>query len=109
MRDEELTRDQLDLEKDANSPIASQAEQAAMLIEDEERLQRIRSQRRTLRDLRGRLSWLWWERLRLGADAIFATYDVFDLNQGSESVRAVAGAVSAAIGFSQVRSVHSEC
>lgn len=71
-------------------------------LEEAERMQRIRAQRRALRDLRGRLNWLWWERLRLIADAVFATYDVFEWSTGSEGVRAVAGAVSASIGFSQV-------
>ena len=104
MRDEELIRDQMDREigQGQDSTISREADQAALWREDEERLHRIRTQRRTLRDLRGRLSWLWWERLRLGADVIFASYDVFDLSQGSESVRAIAGAVSAAVGFSQV-------
>jgi hypothetical protein len=72
------------------------------LLENERRIQRIREQRRTLRDLRGRLTWLWWDRLRLGADGVFALYDLFQWRLGSEAVRAVAGAISAGVGFSQV-------
>lgn len=73
------------------------------VLENQKRIQRIRDQRRTLRDLRGRLTWLWWDRLRLGADAVFALYDLFEWRPGSEAVRAVAGAISAGVGFSQVR------
>lgn len=72
------------------------------ILGNERRIQRIRDQRRTLRDLRGRLTWLWWDRLRLGADAVFALYDLFEWRPGSEAVRAVAGAISAGVGFSQV-------
>lgn len=72
------------------------------VLENQKRIQRIRDQRRTLRDLRGRLTWLWWDRLRLGADAVFALYDLFEWRPGSEAVRAVAGAISAGVGFSQV-------
>lgn len=43
--------------------------------EEEERAQlreRVRQERRTLRGLRHQLGELWWERLRLGADGLFA-------------------------------------
>lgn len=81
---------------------AMDEEQLELMKQNEERLALIRHQRRTLRDLRGRLSWLWWERLRLGADIVFATYDVFEFSRGSEAVRAIAGVISAGVGFSQV-------
>lgn len=85
-----------------------EVEQQEKLLENERRIQRIRNQRRTLRDLRGRLTWLWWDRLRLGADAIFALYDLFEWRTGSEGVRAIAGAISAGVGFSQVSVSHTQ-
>ena len=119
MRDEELLRAHADRLREAltatigvpasaasegnETPTASKDEQLLALDEaDQACAAHIKSQRRTLRDLRGRLTWLWWERVRLGADGVFALYDVFEFSSGSEAVRAVAGTVSAAVGFSQV-------
>jgi hypothetical protein len=106
MRDEELERDQIERERERQgkeiSPDMAEEELEALLRDDEHRAQRMKSQRRTLRDLRGRLSWLYWERWRLGADAVFAAYDLFEWRRGSEGVRATAGLISAAVGFSQV-------
>jgi hypothetical protein len=106
MRDEELERDQVERERERQgkeiSPDMAEDELEALLQDDEHRAQRMKSQRRTLRDLRGRLSWLYWERWRLGADAVFAAYDLFEWRRGSEGVRATAGLISAAVGFSQV-------
>lgn len=118
MREEEVERDRAERElelqmseyrTDENSvddaAYAEGMDEEQRLLENERRIQRIRDQRRTLRDLRGRLTWLWWDRLRLGADAVFALYDLFEWRPGSEAVRAVAGAISAGVGFSQVRPI----
>jgi hypothetical protein len=101
-RDEEVLVNRLQRERESQTAASTDMDQQEWEQQDEEHLRHIRSQRRTLRDLRGRLTWLWWERLRLIADGIFATYDVFEFSSGSEAVRAVAGVLSAAIGFSQV-------
>lgn len=126
MRDEEVLRAHADRLREAltatigpasiasgegDTPSASKEEQLLALDEaDQACAAHIKSQRRALRDLRGRLTWLWWERVRLGADGVFALYDVFEFSSGSEAVRAVAGTVSAAVGFSQVsRYIFSLC
>lgn len=57
--------------KDDDLPEAASVTELA----EEERAQlrdRVRQERRTLRGLRHRLGELWWERLRLGADGVFA-------------------------------------
>ena len=91
MRDDELARDVPNLSPDVEA-----------VDNNDARSDRIRQQRRILKNLRGRLTWLWWERFRLIADAVFATYDVFEFSSGSEPVRAIAGLASASIGFVQV-------
>ena len=67
--------------------------------EEEERAQlrdRVRQERRTLRGLRHQLGELWWERLRLGADGLFARESALlrflpiSLRSGADSRRAVA-------------------
>ena len=109
MRDEELEHDQLERERERLgkeiNPETTDADLEGLLLDEERRMHRIKSQRRTLRDLRGRLSWLYWERWRLGADAVFAAYDLFEWRRGSEGVRATAGLISAAVGFSQVSKI----
>lgn len=109
MRDEELEWDQMNRIRERQGrdidPDMPAEELEALLLEDGRRAHRVKSQRRTLRDLRGRLSWLYWERWRLGADAVFAAYDLFEWRRGSEGVRATAGLISAAVGFSQVISL----
>lgn len=121
MREEELERDKTERELELSMSESRHAEDGGAeggetsssyeegtsedeqrILENHRRVQRIREQRRTLRDLRGRLTWLWWDRLRLGADAVFALYDLFEWRPGSEAVRAIAGAISAGVGFSQV-------
>ncbi|KAG0664651.1 hypothetical protein C6P46_001247 [Rhodotorula mucilaginosa] len=77
--------------------------------EEEERAQlrdRVRQERRTLRGLRHQLGELWWERLRLGADGLFALYDALELSVASESVKSLAGITAAGIEFSQVWTQH---
>ncbi|ORY89380.1 hypothetical protein BCR35DRAFT_350376 [Leucosporidium creatinivorum] len=69
---------------------------------EERRLKdKIRSERRKLKRLREELNGLWWERLRLAAEGIFATYDVLELDTGSEGVKALSGFASASIMASQ--------
>ncbi|BGP55848.1 hypothetical protein JCM8202v2_003455 [Rhodotorula sphaerocarpa] len=58
-------------------------------------------ERRRLRVLREDLGDLWWERLRLGADGLFALYDALDLSLAPDTVKSWAGITSAAIEFSQ--------
>ncbi|KAL8277318.1 hypothetical protein RQP46_010271 [Phenoliferia psychrophenolica] len=72
-------------------------------LEDEEKRlgERARTERRRLKRLRDELTELWWERTRLGAEGLFSTWDVLELNLGSESVRTWSGIVSAGIMFSQ--------
>ncbi|GAA97813.1 uncharacterized protein L969DRAFT_96190 [Mixia osmundae IAM 14324] len=65
-------------------------------------LERIRRSRAMLRNLRDRLSWLWWERARLLGDLVFAFYEVFELQSGSEGIRALSGCLSSWIGARQV-------
>ncbi|GAA5870806.1 hypothetical protein JCM3774_001682 [Rhodotorula dairenensis] len=58
---------------------------------------RVRAERKTLRALKLDLGELWWERLRLGADGLFALYDALEVSLASESVKSLAGITSAAI------------
>ncbi|KAK9895691.1 hypothetical protein P389DRAFT_195824 [Cystobasidium minutum MCA 4210] len=115
MREEETERDEIERELELSINEEEERsrgdeevdedetlEEQQRILDNQRRIQRIRDQRRTLRDLRGRLTWLWWDRLRLGADAVFALYDLFEWRPGSEAVRAIAGAISAGVGFSQI-------
>ncbi|POY75115.1 hypothetical protein BMF94_1745 [Rhodotorula taiwanensis] len=67
---------------------------------------RVRKGRHTLRALKQDLNDLWWERLRLGADGLFALYDALELSLASETVKSWAGITSALIEFSQAWAQH---
>lgn len=72
------------------------------VVNEERRLkEKARAERRRLRNLRDELSDLWWERLRLLSEGIFATYDVLGVQTGSEAIRSWSGMVSSGILFSQ--------
>lgn len=80
---------------------------AGELVEERAQLRdRVRQERRTLRGLRHQLGELWWERLRLGADGLFALYDALEVSVASESVKSIAGITAAGIEFSQVWTQH---
>jgi hypothetical protein len=95
-------------------------------VAEEKRLrERVRNERRKLKKLREELNELWWERLRLFAEAVFssafvsswmrdrdegareltsflahrsfAAYDVLELQAGSEAIKSWAGLTSAGI------------
>ncbi|GAA5984104.1 hypothetical protein JCM10908_006052 [Rhodotorula pacifica] len=115
--DAETKLEELDFWEHQNRPAGGKADEADQTTEagpvpptsaeqelKEERGQlrdRVRQERRTLRLLRQDLGDLWWERLRLGADGLFALYDALEVSVASESVKSLAGITSAGIEFSQ--------
>ncbi|KDE08818.1 hypothetical protein MVLG_00923 [Microbotryum lychnidis-dioicae p1A1 Lamole] len=70
-------------------------------LEEKMLRERVRNERRRLKALREELTDLWWERLRLTSDGLFAVWDVLDLNVMSEMIKSWAGLTSSAIMMSQ--------
>ncbi|KAM0753076.1 hypothetical protein T439DRAFT_323690 [Meredithblackwellia eburnea MCA 4105] len=87
----------------SSSAVVAEEDRKLRGLEGEERWlkDRVRTERRKLKQLRDELTDLWWERLRLGAEGVFAVYDVLELETGSEAIRSWSGLTSAAILFSQ--------
>ncbi|SCV71862.1 BQ2448_4556 [Microbotryum intermedium] len=67
------------------------------LLEEKMLRDRVRNERRRLKALREELTGLWWERLRLTSDGLFAVWDVLDLDVMSEMIKSWAGLTSSAI------------
>ncbi|SCZ88766.1 BZ3500_MvSof-1268-A1-R1_Chr2-1g04624 [Microbotryum saponariae] len=70
-------------------------------LEEKMLRERVRNERRRLKALREELTDLWWERLRLTSDGVFAVWDVLDLDVMSEMIKSWAGLTSSAIMMSQ--------